>query len=518
MSVTSLPRFDAQLLAALGQAQVQPWTILIVGQLPGVTTAVSGQLYTGVQDMPAATITSLFGDNSELRLRINKARDVIQGRAEINVIALSPNAGAVDAERTITVTGTATSAGTIEMDLVDGKQFRISVDIASGTVQNDIATAINAAITSQIGTRAPFANAVATNVVTLTARDGGTVANKYTVKVTKNTVGGVTLTDGQFSGGAADPVLTTLFDNVSATRFHSISFPWTTQHAILTDFLEPRNAINNSVLQGVGFIGLDDTEANITALVNGTTPLNSKNLVFMGNRTVGGVAQILTPPDWRVAEFLAIEALRQTPDALIGQYVTTSSQLDTIGGNALASLPYFNTPLALTDVAAPDTLFSEQAQENLEDDGFSIVGVNESKTRMITGNIVSTYKFNDRGDADVSFKYLNYIRTGYLALEYFFRSLKSTYAQSRLTGGDLVAGRSIANKESIRAEYINIYKILAGPAFTLTQAGTEALKFFNDNLNISVDLAAGKVTGSGSLPIVTQFRSGVISFSLAFNV
>lgn len=207
-----------------------------------------------------------------------------------------------------------------------------------------------------------------------------------------------------------------------------------------------------------------------------------------------------------------------TDDAPIASYVTTSSPLDVVGGSGSASLALYNTPLANTSPATPERLFDGTEQESVKDDGFSIVGVNPSTTSTIMGEVVTTYKVDSLGELDNSFKFLNYIRTGYLALEIFFKTLKADYSQARLTTGDLVAGRAMANNDSIKANYARIYKRLSGATFVLTQAGGDAEKYFFENLTVGTDLAEGSVTSFGELPIVTQIREFVMTFQLAFNI
>jgi hypothetical protein len=97
-----------------------------------------------------------------------------------------------------------------------------------------------------------------------------------------------------------------------------------------------------------------------------------------------------------------------------------------------------------------------------------------------------------------------------------FRVLKSTYAQSRLTEGDLVPDYSMANAESIKAELLRIYKFLTTKA--LTQAGRAAESFFSTNTNVTVDMSTGLVTITGPLPIVTQVRNINYALQLSFTI
>lgn len=521
MGETSLPKVNAQLLPASGEVKPEPYRLLINGQIGTDGNAVSGATYSGIESLTNAEVIALFGTKSELTNRILKTREVCLQRFSIWVIALDAAAG-TGATNAIVYAGTATEDKVMTVNPISQKKYSFDVIISNGDTAADVATAVKAGIDA-LNADFPATNALVTETLTLTATDFGTIPNKYTVEHLNLpagiTVNGNTQKDRQqFSSGATDPVTTTIFDNVTSTRFHAISWPWESDFDDVKDFLEPRNVVDNAFLQGVAFIGYNDTEANITAKVNGTTPLNSPNLVFMGNRNVDSADVIIEPADWVAVNFLAIEGLRLTEDVPIGQYVTVSSPLDTVGGPGSASLAYYNTPLANVGVVLPDDLFDATEQGNLLDDGYTIVGVNPSVTSMIMGEVVSTYKLDSLGNSDVSFKYLNYIRTGFLALEVFFRTLKSSYSQSRLTQGDLVGGRAIATKEAIEAEYSRIYQLLSGPDYVLTQAGAIAESTFFKNLTITLDVASGKVTSSGILPIVTQIREFNMTFQLSFTI
>lgn len=522
MGTTSLPRINAQLLAAQSLVGAEPFRLLVVGQIGAAGTAVDGQAYQDVESLTDDEVKTLFGINSDLTNRILKARKVCQARFSIWVIGKTAAGGGTAATLSLAYSGAATEDRVMTIRPISQDQFSFNVAVTSGDTAEDVATAVKAGLDALEETF-PATNSQLTATLTLTAADVGTIGNKYAVEHI-NIPAGITLNTNaessrdQFSAGATDPTLTGIFDTVTAIRFHSIAWPWESDFSEVQDFLETRNVVNNQFLQGVAFIGFDDTEANIKAKVNGVTPLNSLNLFFVGNRTASGVSAFIEPSDWRVAEFCAIEGLRLTEDVPIGQYITTSAPLDAVGGPGSSSLAYYNTPLADTSPVNPDLLFDEQEQQNLGDDGYTIVGVNESASSAIMAELISTYKFNTRGEPDVSFKFLNYIRTSYLALEIFFKTLKSSYSQSRLTEGDVVAGRAMANKEAIEAEYTRIYKRLSSAEFALTQAGSAAESYFFKNLTITLDVANGKITSSGQLPIVTQVREFVMTFQLAFSI
>ena len=273
-------------------------------------------------------------------------------------------------------------------------------------------------------------------------------------------------------------------------------------------YLDDRFNATNAILDGVAFIGVLGTFAAVKALVD---VQNSQSLCYGG-----ASANTFQPADWTMSYFQGVRARRLTPDAPIASLITsTSGVLDAFGGPALASLPYFNTPLNQLSLVNPNDLYSQPEQDDLEEAGFSVYGVNSAENLMITGPMVTTYTTDAGGNPNESFHFLNYVDTASISREFFFTNLKTRFSQSRLTNGTLVPGRSIENEESISAEFAKIYKQLSQLA--LTVAGAEAEKFFLANLSLTLDLAARKVTASFQLPIVTQLGSIIVTAQLNFN-
>ena len=99
-------------------------------------------------------------------------------------IGLDDAGGSVAATFTITVTGTATENGSVFL-YIAGR--RIVVPVVSGDVQNTIAASINTAIAaSEFASELPVTAGVVANVVTLTARNGGTQGNAIDVRTNHN--------------------------------------------------------------------------------------------------------------------------------------------------------------------------------------------------------------------------------------------------------------------------------------------------------------------------------------------
>ena len=145
--------------------------------------------------------------------------------------------------------------------------------------------------------------------------------------------------------------------------------------------------------------------------------------------------------------------------------------------------------------ASPDT-FDNAEQAELNTAGYSVVGSNKPGTDTIMGAVVTTYKTDAAGNADVSFKYLNYVDTASVCREFLFNNFKSLFAQSRLTDGDLVAGRSMENAASLKAAFKRFMALLKDAV--LIRDGRTADKIIDDNATyeeIKLLLAAGSSLG-----------------------
>lgn len=514
-SVTSNPQVTIQLLPAALVDAFADRRDIIFGQIGASGTAVDGALNVDVHTLTTAQIKALFGDDTFLTEQILAWLASNEAYSPLDVIGKDPAGGAVAATGVVTFgAGPATSDGTYFVSFVDEQQYQVEVTVTSGDTVTDIGDALVTAIGAL--TDPPFSVVNVAGAVTATATDAGTLANTYGLKV-EGTVPGVTVTLTGWTGGTGTPTLTGILDPIAGIRYTGVLWPedWDGSISTIKTELESRFNASNAILDGTAFIGLTDTYANILTAISTE---NSQCIVRMGAPLIDNADHkgpaILRPADWVAAEFAGIRARRLTTDAPIAsKIITTSGGLDAFGGPALASLPYFNTPLAATPVTQATNLFSSVEQAALEDAGFTVYGVNSAQNYMIMGPVVTNWTTDAGGNPNASFHYLNYTDTGSACREIFYTVLKSTYAQSRLTTGDLIPGRSMANAESIKSTLIRIYRVLSNLA--LTQAGRQAESYFSQNTTVTVSLADRKATVSGPLPIVTQL--GTINYALQFS-
>ena len=329
---------------------------------------------------------------------------------------------------------------------------------------------------------APFTAANAAGVVTFTAENDGTLADDWGIKV-EGAIDSVTIAITAWTGGATDPTLTTVLDVIANIRYQTIIWPSVYDITVVADDLDAKFNTTNNVLDGIAIQVKADTLANLKSYVSA---LNSQSVVVPGEKAVD-LANRKGPATFEMLDIVAsemgaIRALRLTEDALLTNYLTTVASRDQYGGIAIGSLPYFNTQLPNLPIANPADEFSDEDLTELRDNGIAVFGPNRAFNATIFGEIVTTYLTDTAANSDSSYKFLNTVDTASLIREFYFVNCKSKYAQTRLTEGDLITGRDMANESSIRAFCNELYDELADD--TLVQKGTAAKKDYNDNLVI----------------------------------
>jgi len=513
MTVVNQPDVTFNIIPAQGVISNEAQKVLFVGQQLPAGSATSGALVTNINTTGGED--ALFGEDSHLASMLRAARK-LNKNTRFDAIPLDDNGGAVDATGTVTFTGTATEAGTITIALVSEKNFSIDVAIADTDTATTIGDTFEAAVTAL--SKIPVTASNTTGAVTLTAKNGGEIGNNYGIKVT-GSVAGVTVATVAFASGATNPVLTNLFDVIGDERYQTIVWPNTYTLSTLTDLLDPRFNVDNDIQDGVGITTQTDTFANLQT--NGNAQ-NSASLVIVGNAIVNEAlyrgGEFVEQDDVVSSEIAAIRSLRLTEGASIARFVISKNgPRDSFGGPALASKPYFNTPLSDLIVSDPGRGFTKTEIESLNTAGVAIFGNNSARNAVILGEVVTTRKTDSAGNPETTFKFLNLVDTSVNIREFYFNNVKSRYAQSRLTEGDLIPNRDIANEASIRAFLEGLYVTLSNEDFVLTQAGETSRNFYKENLSVSIDIEDGKVTVNSQVLVVTQLRDFNGTIQIAFS-
>ena len=509
------PRVNVTIVPSSEEAQNTEQKILFIGQKLPSGTATALVLIDNIANGGAED--ALFNRKSMLAtlIRANKVRNQ---QVQIDAIALDDNGGGVAAAGIFTFTGNSTEAGEFTIVAGSERNHKYSIAIASGDTPTIIGDAVAAAITTDLDVLVSAVNV--SGVVTVTAENAGSFGNSIPLEI-RGVVAGVTTSVTAMTGGVTDPVLTTVFDAVIGSRYQAIVWPYPSATTELLAHLDPLFNADGVVLDGVGFTALNDTLGNLSTLA---TPLNSESLVILGGKLESETnykgGDIVEVPMVKAAVFAGYRGLRLDIDgfSIADLILTANGPLDSFGGPALASKPYFNTPFADLSPVKAGRGFDNSEIESLKDDGVSVLGSNIASNGIISGEIVTTYKTDIAGNPDITFSFLNYVDTASQAREYFYNNYRKRFAQSRLTEGDILRGRDMANAMVIRSFSKRLYQDLSGVDFVLLEDGEDALLFFNDNLIIAIDKASGKVTIQMTVPIVTQLREIAATMKIAFSI
>lgn len=487
---------------------------LIVGQMTAAGTATAGALNSAVD---SDDVAGLFGAGSMIEDAFTAFREVNE-ITPIDVIALDDPAGTA-AEGNILFDGTATAAGEFEIGIGSSRNGVATVTVDVGDDGDDVATAIAAAFATLTSCVCAVAvDGDTTDQVNITYNHVGVEGN-YVPFYISGSVPGITYTLTAMTGGTGTPTLTTVFDVVGNRREHAVISPISYGVTYLTTFLDARWNVSNRVLDGVAFVTASDSKADHVSALGS---INSQCICY-GCEKEESRASYKGPAVFenllaRSAMVAALSTLRLTTNANIAAYVNAAGgPNDTIGGPAIASLPYFNSPLPLPVMEDAYGWTDTEIEEIVAAGGY-VVGANTAGTDMILGEVTTTYKTDTGGNADTSFKYLCYRDTISEAREYMFNNFKADCAQARLTEGDLMPGRNMHNEASITGLAMQYYGVLSGPDYCLLQAGEDARNYFAQNLSVSLNMNTGMVTITMKAPIITQLRTIWANLQIAFSV
>lgn len=192
------------------------------------TYAGDGQADTLYDIFEIADGTARFGQGSIAALML-AAVFAAYPTARVKAMGIADNGAATKATRDITITVTTAESGTLHF-LIGGRYYRIGV--TAGDSQTAIASAIQAELDADVD--APFVATVLSNVVSLEAKNGGTLGDE-SIKAYHNfrgaaggqtTPGGVSVVIGAITSGTTDPVLTTPIAELGDQPFETIVQPW----------------------------------------------------------------------------------------------------------------------------------------------------------------------------------------------------------------------------------------------------------------------------------------------------
>lgn len=484
--------------------------VLMIGQASGGTATLAQLL----ENVPVDQENALFGVGKMLTTMIKEFRR-INRVTQIDAMPLA-DSGSTFSVKKITFVGTATAAGSYTIIVGSGSRHKYVVPVAIGDDETAIGVTLKALV--DLDLNRPFNCTLAAGIATFTAIHAGAVYEDIGISY-DNTLGIAGLTDpvvALVTTGATDPTLTAVLDD-AIDRYQCIVWPYA-DVTVVKAYLDSRFNIDGAILDGIAVMHTTDSLSNCLAVGNAH---NSESLVFFCDELVATTihqgAAMMELPFSKISAFAAVRALRLTEGASVARYLTTPAASDQFGGTALASLPLFNTGIPEFSLPINPHGWTDTEIIQLNAAGMSIMGGNRTGTGVLLGEVLTTYKTDLGSNPDETFKYLSYVDTASNVREYFFNNMRKRFAQSRLTEGDVLSGRDMANPTIIKAFLSQLYGDLSAADFVLVQAGEVALDYFKRNLSVVLDLEAGKVTLVMFTPIVTQLRVIVTTIKVAFD-
>jgi len=514
----SFPNVTTNILSAKTPQTPDARSILIVGGMVS-GTASSGALVDNL--LSATDFNNAFGRTSHIakagRALIEQL-SISRIRPKVSAIGLTDSGSGVAATGIVAFTGTATEAGTITVYIDSIRNGVYKINVASGATAASLGTLLETAINANLDRPVNAVNT--TGSVALTAINKGTVGNSIGLKYS-GSVAGITTTLTAFASGATNPTLTAVFDAIASTRYSTIIFPAEWGISTLTTETESKFNVDNKIVHEFGIVCKNDTYANSNTALDA---LNQKTLGYIPNKLISGTAHkggaIFENPIVIAAYAAALRELRLTVNSNTSS-ITTNGQ--SLGGSFFAAIPYHNTPFNLLPIIETGNDFSDAEALELQNSGGWVLRNNPANTVIISNEAVTTYKTNMLGNADVTFKYINYFDTLTLTAEYIFNNLKADFSQHILTTGQLIAGRPMVNKEGFIAALMGYYATLSGingnNNYCLLRAGTDQQAAFKKALTDSVviNLATGTLTAEAIANITTQVRNILVNFTPTFE-
>jgi phage tail sheath gpL-like len=436
------PGFYAEVSSVLANTNQQNQVSLLFGQmLTGGNAAPNiPVICSGVNDAIAKC-----GAGSMLALMVAAYVDV-DSEAELWILPVADNTGGTAATGTITLSGTATAAGNLNLYIagcpqIYGLPLKITVPVIVGMTAAQAATALNTAIAATANL--PASSAVAGAVLTLTALHKGIAAGDVDIRMNylgtaggESTPAGLTVTIVAMSGGALNPVLTTALSNLGDQGFDFICNPYTdaTSLAAMTSFLADANgrwSYQNQVY-GHAFGAVRTTYSGATTLGLTLNDQHATIMPFFDSPTPSFV--------WAAGMMAAAAASLRVDPAL---------PLQTVGIPCVLAPPV-------------QSRFTQPLRNTLLYDGMSTFKVDPSGNVSID-DLITTYRLNGQGTPDNSYLQVETLFTLIAYLRAKDALITTTYARFKLVadGTRVPPGGNFITPSLFRAALIAQYQSLS---------------------------------------------------------
>lgn len=290
----------------------------------------------------------------------------------LTVMGVADNSAGVAATGTLTLAGTASSAGVLTVT-VSGADYKIA--IAKGETDKNVATRIAAVINGK--TDAPAQAAANEKVVTLTAKCKGDIGNEITINAISSAAG-LTIEAADFSGGQANAELAPALAKIAGEHYNVMISAFSDDKNALA-LKEHLDAVSSPIekMPSIGVLGYRGTMSQGTTF---TGKLNSERL------TVAWYKGALQPSPLIAAGYGAVIAYEEDP----------ARPLNTLEVKGLT---------AVDETQRPNFTEKNQALYN----GLTPLVVVNSRVQILRA--ITTYTKSATGTDDPAFLDLTTIRT-----------------------------------------------------------------------------------------------------------
>lgn len=411
--------------AAGNRPSLQPYKGLLIGQRLSSGT-VSAGVPTRISSAKAAE--TAFGAGSMLSAMAS-AWFANNTFSELWAVALEDDAAGVAATATVTVTGPATAAGTLNL-YIGGQKVKVAV--ASGDTASAVASAIVSAISAD--SSLPVSASALAGVVTLTAKHKGEAMNELDLRLNyysgEEIPAGLGVALAAFSGGTTNPDVAGVFAAIGDEQFNVLALPYLDAANIATFQSEMETRFGPmKQIEGLGIAAKNASAASLQSFGDG---LNTPHLSVMG------CYKVPTAP-YKVAASLA---------AVVTYF-----------GNIDPARPF--QTLALKGVLSPaiEDRFTQSERNSLLFDGISTHVVSSDGVVRIE-RLITTYQETASGAADDSYLDVETMLTlGYLRHD-LRTYLLTKYPRHKLAsdGIRVAPGQAIVTPKLIKAELLSKFR------------------------------------------------------------
>ena len=426
-----LPLFYAEVDNSQASFFQRQQRALLIGQKLSAGSATAGE---PVQVSSEAMAKSLFGQGSMLAamMRLYRANDNF---GEVWCLPVDDAGAGVAATKTVTVSGSASAAGTVSL-YVAGRRVQAGVDNGAA------ATAVAAAIAASVAAAPdlPVTAGAAAGVVTLTARHKGALGNDIDVRLNyrgalggETTPAGLTIAVADGATGTGDPDIGTALAALGDEEYDFVACAYTdtTNLDAIKDEWDDQTGRWSWSRQVYGHV----FAAHVATQAGLTTFGNARNDPHV---SVLGVHASPTPPWEWAAAFCATAAVA-------------------LGIDPARSLQ----TLALSGVLppVPSARFTAQERQTLLFDGVATYTVGVDATVRLERSI-TTYQTNAFGQPDPSYLDVQTLATLATILRRLRAAITQKFGRHKLAddGTRFGAGQAIVTPRIIRAELIAQYR------------------------------------------------------------